>query len=568
MAKQVGVGNKAEYFERLAVYLFFACCAVLSIVLWVFNWVCWKRKCCCFVAFEEYTNKVFSWWLCWVFLCGVLACCIAGFVTANRFGFSLYGIQCAYERVYYDTIFGQQKNENPRWEGEKTLNDTTFHINSIVDKFSNMSINLTNLDLFFSKNKEKKEFMNKDKKLDILEEYLYRKILPNKHEFMQIFFEEEQNIEKTISESDNLELFYLYFSLLFQVKLISINYDTFRNPAYKLKSLNEAVQSLGDYKKIFIKDFTYYVHVARAMGKIVPIIYFSLLLIFVVGSGALLITYYCKKVNQQWWILPMHIAWNGLRFFIFSFFMYGCAYGMLFLGSRDAIAYLKYGAFDERNLNENNNDDVIIIPKKTQNFFKYCLLNNTAYEDLKENKTLNEFVKTAINLNNKKDNDFDCQDYGNDTDSCNEFLNIKGQIDDFLNNGLEDELTYFQKILKRGENIYDQIKCSFVGYDINLMYRAMWDFAWETRILCALSCCIGFFGEIAVYSFLWVMHLWRRDDNNYNSYNKSYNKIKVNNDITNKRKKKIKNIIAPPKDIDDDVTNTELAYTDKNYDDN
>ena len=89
-----------------------------------------------------------------------------------------------------------------------------------------------------------------------------------------------------------------------------------------------------------MEDLAYYVNVAMVMGKIVPLIYFSILLTFVVASGALLITYYCKEINQQWWILPMHIAWNGIRFFIFSFFIYGCAYGMLFYYSRDLIGYL------------------------------------------------------------------------------------------------------------------------------------------------------------------------------------------------------------------------------------
>ena len=42
----------------------------------------------------------------------------------------------------------------------------------------------------------------------------------------------------------------------------------------------------------------------------------------------------------------MHIAWNGIRYFMFSFFIYGCAYGMLFLTSKDHIAYLQY-AFSE-----------------------------------------------------------------------------------------------------------------------------------------------------------------------------------------------------------------------------
>ena len=88
----------------------------------------------------------------------------------------------------------------------------------------------------------------------------------------------------------------------------------------------------------------------------------------------------------------------------------------------------------------------------------------------------------------------------------------------------------------------------------------MWDFAWETRILCALSCCIGFFGEIAVYSFLWVMHLWRRDDNNYNKYNKIY---KNNQNYYPKKYKNIK----PPQDIDDE-TNTELGITNNKYNNN
>ena len=109
-------------------------------------------------------------------------------------------------------------------------------------------------------------------------------------------------------------------------------------------------------------------------------------------------------------------------------------------------------------------------------------------------------------------------------------------------------LSFFEKKINNGMNIYDQLNCSFVGYNLNLMYRAMWDLAWETNILCALSCCISFFGVIAVYSFLWVMYLWRRDDNDY----KSFHKIKTDNNIFNKNKNKKTKIIAPPKEIDDE----------------
>lgn len=70
----------------------------------------------------------------WIFYCGVLACCISGFVTANRFGFSLYGAQCAYERIYYDSKFGQLKKEQPRLEGISKEANKVGNLNKIFDK--------------------------------------------------------------------------------------------------------------------------------------------------------------------------------------------------------------------------------------------------------------------------------------------------------------------------------------------------------------------------------------------------------------------------------------------------
>ena len=133
----------------------------------------------------------------------------------------------------------------------------------------------------------------------------------------------------------------------------------------------------------------------------------------------------------------------------------------------------------------------------------------------------------------------------------------------------------FKPIINRGDTIYDNLDCSFVNNTINLMYRAIWDFSWETRILCALSCCIGFFGAIAVYSFLWVMELWNKDggyyNNNYNRYNNNNNYINNNNNNViqpNKtQKRKIKKMkVPPPQDLDDE-SHTELANC-KNEEDN
>ena len=73
--------------------------------------MCWTRECCCKLCDKKIT-KIISYVLSFLFLSGILACCISGFVTANRFGFSLYGIECAYERIYYDSMYGQYKETN------------------------------------------------------------------------------------------------------------------------------------------------------------------------------------------------------------------------------------------------------------------------------------------------------------------------------------------------------------------------------------------------------------------------------------------------------------------------
>ena len=514
-------------------------------------------KCCCFQLFDEYCDKIFSWWLSWIFLCGVLACCIAGFVTANRFGFALYGTQCAYERIYDDIMYGQHKDNFPKWEGFQSLKKTITYLENIIKSIKKKTpLNFPEIYNSYDEIQINSTECS-DEYFYECEEVAQNLVFPIPKDFIDPVFKEinksnkKEKIESIKKINNYIYPFILYFiDIYMESEFIKKQNDEFVKQIEKIYDLQYSIGNLTEYKTNFIKDFTYYVNVAKAMGKILPIIYFSLLLTFVVASGALLITYYCKKVNQQWWILPMHIAWNGLRFFIFSFFMYGCAYGMLYLGAKDAIAFLKYGAFDENNI---NGDNVIIIPKKSQTFFKYCLFNNPAYEELKENTILNDFIKNELIFNslikNKTQPDI------NDDTITNKYNNILGIYENYFNeyfNDIQNNINQFQDIINKGHNIYDNLNCSFIENNLNLMYRAMWDFAFETKVLCALSCCIGFFGEISVYSFLWVMHLWNKGDNNINIYKSSNNKKK------NKNYK-----ISPPKEMDDE-SNTELVDTKNN----
>ena len=62
------------------------------------------------------------------------------------------------------------------------------------------------------------------------------------------------------------------------------------------------------------------------------------------------------------------------------------------------------------------------------------------------------------------------------------------------------------ELTKRKGGLFGFLDCSFLKSDLHMMYRTVYDLSVEARILCALSCCIGFFGAVFVYFFLLVLH--------------------------------------------------------------
>ena len=479
--------------------------------------MCWTRECCCKLCDKKIT-KIISYVLSFLFLSGILACCISGFVTANRFGFSLYGIECAYERIYYDSMYGQYKETYPKWEGFKAIADNNIFLNYTLRQI----INKKNLSLdFFISPEDLINYYPKDNLKEIKSIIANYFSFPIPQKFVNLIFnkidenttKEEanaigksiQNLNKKISYGNNN-----LFQLINKYNFIYQYNNSFLDQIITLNTLANYQNDLIHFKTKFIKDFNFYVNDAMGWGKIVPLIFFSLVLTIVVGLCALLIINLCE-INEKYWILPMHFAWNGLRLFIFFFFMYGCAYGMLFLLSRDSIAYLRF-AFSKENLLSN---DIVILPQKTKEFFKTCLYNNPIYDDFKNNNAINEFIKNYFTFRNWSNNinENDCiSDNENVRESCKSLIyELNNNFTINFKNVFEPDdkslyINYFQSIFERDGNIYDNMNCSFIYNNINLMYRAMWDFAWETRILCALSCCIAFFGEISVLSFLYAMY--------------------------------------------------------------
>ena len=132
-------------------------------------------------------------------------------------------------------------------------------------------------------------------------------------------------------------------------------------------------------------------------------------------------------------------------------------------------------------------------------------------------------------------------------------------------------LSDYKKVYDNTGSIYSGLNCNFIQNNLNLLYRALWDLSWEARIMCALSCFIGFMGAIAVYGFLWSMYLWRNDETNetdgyrYIRNGNAYNPISYNPPSNNNYKNELKSspkkrklkkpLIQPPKLSNDNYNN-------------
>ena len=76
----------SDYVDRIGLFFFFVACAGISLIVWVFNWVCWLNQCCCCDFLHNPVNKRIAWWTSFAFLLGILACCISGPSVSGNLG--------------------------------------------------------------------------------------------------------------------------------------------------------------------------------------------------------------------------------------------------------------------------------------------------------------------------------------------------------------------------------------------------------------------------------------------------------------------------------------------------
>ena len=591
-------GSKSAYIAHIGGFFTFVALAGLSLIGWGLNHHCWSKKSCCFKEYHNPVNIRVFWWISFMGLCGVFACCISGFVTSDNFSNKVESTKCVYERIYYDSIFGEINKEN---KDNKKIDTPWVGLNErqkIIDNFGDFLIkNKNNYDFSFELNKtqwiqgkdwivEEKEFglgslldpdiyytedfknqLTKDifekcqsqysaSLMDINGELICDSSLNDSNSYVygyikeinriaKYFFDEVKQIENFINKNEKDEE---------KKKKIIKSYERQLNIANNtLKNISD---DLDNYKNGFLEDAYHYINIYNICGYILVTIFYSILLAIVVCSCFLLWAYSYFK-EQRLIYTFMHVAWNILKFFSFLFFMFGAAFGASYLVSRDLIGY---NQFLFSNLNLAENDKTYLLPDgASKEFFRYCLNedNNSNYiysfeiPSIVLLKNLYFNMKEGIKISGsypfedlkvKKDGYYiinqnlrNIQDEQSDTEPDEpilvNFTDVGNEVEKMIKNiskALYETPESLRLLQSTNINIIDEIKttlgqtieklnCNYLKNEIQILFDSLYELSIESRISCALCCCIGFFLELSIAFYLLVLYHYNntefKDDN-------------------------------------------------------
>ena len=491
-----------------------------------------------------------------------------------RFGKYIRVTQCAYERIYYDSEYGQLKDSLPRWEGLKNNKIKLSDSKNLLDNF-NKETNVTS-NSFLSNNITWTTS-------GIINGIGYTFKGPNYWPYVRaiedIFKKCSQgnlylkNNDQLFCDKDNPDsTSSVLGSFIYEVNKIKNKiiekYEEMEESLLDLKDysefyseqLNTSInnfdlisQDLKNYKSGHLDEVKHYVKIAKGCGYILVMIYLCILS-FISVCGCLFLLAYSYLTNQGNLDILMHIVWNSIKFFSFSFFIYGAMFGMLFNGLRDLIN-VNIFLFGDNLIAEKT---YLLPHEKSKEFLYFCLTEEKAEftdeMDSLVSENLDELYTNVGTLNNLLNKDYNLKSHFEDTyeikTSRNRRLELDpdpsdSSIDEFDSDSdysfesdnednnttslpfetvismikeINDSFTDFKKNNNIEETSYNQesllnsLDCGFLKNDLNILYNSLYDLSVESRILCFLSCFIAFFGEILVNFYLLSMYHYNKTE--------------------------------------------------------
>ena len=524
--EKAGGGKKydRQYLNRLGPYFTFVGVGGATFISWIFLSICWCKPKCCYKADEGGPAlKVIMFIIAIVFLFGIIACCISGYVYAERFKKNLYGSTCAIERLYYNIYDGQILNTtNPIWIGFSKIIQQIYQLNYLRDIFivdGNYSLNRPKINETFNVSVNSSDLLIIENKVNYIEN-LYNKFLSIIYKILNPESDSESKIENITSRLQKLK-------------------ESFENFGDKI------VEKYNDYR-IFMKKFIY--------------ICFQTLYSFMLTFAVLEIIFLFGLVfdKDDLFYFLTFIFWYLIMLLSVTSFFIGACYGMINFGIKDGIGYLMY-VFGKENMEL----EKPIIISQYKDFINICLLEKNEkgnlslhyeLESLTDNSSFRGIYK-EINYLYEKIEEEKKQQKEEESKNKTELINtIQEKYSTYIQNItimteiLHKKINQFFKTFLGGskatsvtDNPFSFMNCNFIENDLKVTYKALFDLSEKVKVLTALTLCIAFFTLIAGISIqIAAMRFKGADNSDYYDEidNKKESSIYKNNQNSDKSKNK------------------------------
>lgn len=524
--EKAGGGKKydRQYLNRLGPYFTFVGVGGATFISWIFLSICWCKPKCCYKADEGGPAlKVIMFIIAIVFLFGIIACCISGYVYAERFKKNLYGSTCAIERLYYNIYDGQILNTtNPIWIGFSKIIQQIYQLNYLRDIFivdGNYSLNRPKINETFNVSVNSSDLLIIENKVNYIEN-LYNKFLSIIYKILNPESDSESKIENITSRLQKLK-------------------ESFENFGDKI------VEKYNDYR-IFMKKFIY--------------ICFQTLYSFMLTFAVLEIIFLFGLVfdKDDLFYFLTFIFWYLIMLLSVTSFFIGACYGMINFGIKDGIGYLMY-VFGKENMEL----EKPIIISQYKDFINICLLEKNEkgnlslhyeLESLTDNSSFRGIYK-EINYLYEKIEEEKKQQKEEESENKTELINtIQEKYSTYIQNItimteiLHKKINQFFKTFLGGskatsvtDNPFSFMNCNFIENDLKVTYKALFDLSEKVKVLTALTLCIAFFTLIAGISIqIAAMRFKGADNSDYYDEidNKKESSIYKNNQNSDKSKNK------------------------------
>ena len=495
-------------------------------------------------------------------LCGIFACCISGFVTSHYFHKKVSAIKCMYERIYYDSEYGELNTKG--WKGLKERNEIIQNFHNFINNeyefkfsFDNNSWEKGNSSIYLDK--DVYYFKNFSEEIRNIIRECEGRVLRKYDDSGELvcdlnnYDKSDSILKKYINEATRMSKIYSDEVINIKKFIKSKSKTGYNIEINKANEIFESIsEDLDNYKNNFLdNNVDYYIKISHICGYILVIIFYCFVLVTVLFCCFLLWAYSFFK-EQKLLILLMHISWNILRFFSMSFFLFGAAFGILYLFSRDLINYNQF-LFSNSNLGQN--ETTYLLPNESaKDFLRYCkneensnYINNfdleitkligSLYYNLKEGDEIKDNYNftnmnfsvncyAIINSGIRNMQEFDTTDGWVDivnisfVNAGNALRNMINTLYDVLHQKAQianskRKLATKQDIVKHIEDLENDIKslnCGFIKNELEMIYDSLYELSIESRISCTLCCFIGFFAEITIGFYLLVIYHYNKNE--------------------------------------------------------